>query len=63
VSREFQGPFENRDLLLLFPPQLDSMVVSRGPECKRTRRGGRKKKLLTAPVSRYLLLPSPFFNI
>jgi hypothetical protein len=27
-----------------FSPQLDSMVVSRGPECKRTRRGGRKKK-------------------
>ncbi len=45
-----------------FFPQLDSMVVSRGPECKRTRRGGRKKKLLAAPVSRYLHSSLSFFQ-
>ena len=59
-EHKISGSIWDRDLL-----QLDSMVVSRCLESlniKEERRGG-KKKLLAAPVSRYLLLSFSFSNI
>jgi hypothetical protein len=68
VSREFRGPFETGTFIFFFPPQLDSMVVSRGLgslEYKRTRRGGRRRRKKAFSCASVSLSSSSlsFFNV